>query len=779
MRVTRESLKMNMGGDSAEIDRICDEFEDEWRAGRIPSIQEFVLAADERLRLPLAQELIPVDEEFRRKRNLSLVTRTQYAELLKIPVEELGESSQLTADSTLITGHAPKPVAANGPHGSEPSEFPKFSGYTILGELGRGGMGVVYKAQQERPARIVALKTIHAVAAGHEEYIQRFRAEADAAGKLSHPGIVPIYATGEENGIHFISMGYVEGIDLDKMLDGKALPCLHAARIARDVALALHYAHEQKVVHRDIKPQNILMDADGNPRVTDFGLAKLVEDSDLTSSGQILGTAAYMPPEQAQGDTALAGPTADVYALGATLYRAITGRPPFQAASQMEILRQVVHEEPVPPRRLNQEIDADIETICLKCLEKSPSARFATAKELAEELTRYLNGESIYSRPVSGLTRLGRWCRRKPFAAASALLAAVLVIALSTAIPLILLARQKLETERFQNGLQRAEDQAAIDRATAEKEKVELQAKAEKSEMLFDMALTGARSEVRSTHNESGWTWRSLDRIQDVMNLSTDEDGHQTGLRTLIADLIGRTDVRERFSMGVEAQACVVVSPSGRYLALADNAGLPISEINLFEIADFLAAGSETIPQSVITCSVDTLADKLKMAAEDLLSEPREFETKNEGIRAIQFSPDESKLLAATRNGNIVLWDLTTTPPTCLFNRRFAGKQIFRVDFTNNPDQVVFQARWPWESSILSLESGELDVDSPVPQWDFAKLSDGRLLRAGNHDFRNSTADDLYNRRILQEDERLYFARLLLVSDDVAGIVSGNSIHFV
>lgn len=306
----------------------------------------------------------------------------------------------------------------------------RFGNYELLHEIARGGMGVVYKARQTTLNRIVALKMIKAGNLADEEEIQRFQAEAEAAAQLDHPGIVPIYEVGKQNAQHFFSMGFVEGQSLDRKLKDGPLSAKDAANLIKTIAEAVQYAHEHHIVHRDLKPANVLIGVDGKPRITDFGLAKrLSGDSGMTATGQVLGTPSYMPPEQAEGRTETIGAAADVYSLGAMLYALLTGRPPFQAANMMETLRQVCHQEPVSPRDLNASVDKDQETICLKCLEKDPAKRYASAGELAEDLTRYLARKPIFARPIGKPARMLRWCRRNPTGATVVGLLAILAFA--------------------------------------------------------------------------------------------------------------------------------------------------------------------------------------------------------------------------------------------------------------------------------------------------------------------------------------------------------------
>jgi serine/threonine protein kinase len=290
----------------------------------------------------------------------------------------------------------------------------RFGEYELLAEIARGGMGVVFKARQNDLNRTVALKMILAGPLAGEEEVLRFHNEAKAAAQLRHPNIVSIYEVGEHEGLHFFSMEYVPGGNLAQRLATGVLPGRTAARYIEQVARGLHYAHTKGVLHRDLKPANILLDEHDQPKLTDFGLAKMQGTAPaggpntLTQTGSIMGTPSYMAPEQAAGDTKAIGPASDVYSLGAVLYELITGRPPFKGESTMETVLQVLNQDPVPPRLLNRNVDADLEAICLKCLEKDPALRYASAQELADDLHRYLQGESVTAASINILERLTR-----------------------------------------------------------------------------------------------------------------------------------------------------------------------------------------------------------------------------------------------------------------------------------------------------------------------------------------------------------------------------------
>jgi len=305
-----------------------------------------------------------------------------------------------------------------------------FGDYELLEEIARGGMGVVYKARQTSLKREVALKMIRAGTLASSDEVDRFLREAEAAANLQHPNIVAIHEVGEHDGQHYFTMDYVAGRDLGALVKDGPLPPNRAACYVRIIAEAIHFAHQRGTLHRDLKPQNVLIDVADQPRITDFGLAKLMKvDSRLTQSGVVMGSPSYMPPEQAAGRHGDIGPASDGYSLGAMLYELLTGRPPFRGSTPMATLLEVLEAEPSAPRRLKADIPPDLETICLKCLEKSPSARYPTARALAEELDRYLKGEPILARPASAVRKTVSWARRHPGVLAA--LAALVMVALA------------------------------------------------------------------------------------------------------------------------------------------------------------------------------------------------------------------------------------------------------------------------------------------------------------------------------------------------------------
>lgn len=319
---------------------------------------------------------------------------------------------------------APVSLAATVDH-AQPN-WPEIPGHKILGLLGRGGMGVVYKASQLKLGRVVAIKMVSTEAA--PESLARFQIEAQAVASLQHPNIVQIYEVGDADGRPYIALEFVDGRTLSDRLSGKPQPPHESAEIVEQLARAMHYAHQRSIIHRDLKPANVLLTSDGTPKISDFGLAKrLAEDSSQTRTGAVMGTPDYMAPEQASGNSALIGPATDVHALGAILYDMLTGRPPFKGTSVFDTLAMVASAVPVPPRKLHGAVHRDLETICLKCLEKEPRHRYASAAELADELRRFLRSEPVRARPVSLWRRSVRCVARRP--AVAALAVAVTIVA--------------------------------------------------------------------------------------------------------------------------------------------------------------------------------------------------------------------------------------------------------------------------------------------------------------------------------------------------------------
>jgi tetratricopeptide (TPR) repeat protein len=462
-------------------ERFAAAWEQALRGGIPPRIDDFLAEVSAAERDALRRQLEHIDDKYRAAGTIefrappgSTMTSAGTVDLPAADDGTVDAPAQPAPDKTqqFSVSAGPPVVAAAAVH-----ELPNVAGYQILGVLGRGAMGVVYKARQRGLQRLVALKMI--LAGGHASPgdVARFRSEAEAVGQLQHPNIVQVYEVGDADGCPFFSLEFVDGGSLHRKIAGEPQPILPAAHLVQLLARAMDAAHQKGIVHRDLKPGNVMLTQPrpagsastsggvslseplyGVPKIADFGLAKRLEDeSGQTRSGTILGTPSYMAPEQAEGRSREVGPLADVYALGAILYELLTGRPPFRGATMWDTLDQVRHREPVPPAQLQPKVPRDLETICLKCLQKEAGRRYAGAGELADDLGRFLAGEPIRARPVGAVERGWRWCRRNPIVAALAaavfvsLLAGVVVasfFAVQASSRADQLADEKVETER-------------------------------------------------------------------------------------------------------------------------------------------------------------------------------------------------------------------------------------------------------------------------------------------------------------------------------------------
>jgi tetratricopeptide (TPR) repeat protein/tRNA A-37 threonylcarbamoyl transferase component Bud32 len=363
---------------------------------------------------------------------------------------------------------------------------PEVPGYVILEVIGRGGMGVVYKARHHRLDRLVALKMVLSGAHASPEQLARFTIESQAVAQLLHPGIVQIYEVGEHDGLPYFSLEFVAGGSLANKIGDKPQPAREAAAMVHDLAVAMREAHRHHIIHRDLKPANVLLTPDGHPKITDFGLAKRLDaDSQQTQTGATMGTPSYMAPEQAMGHTHQIGPLSDLYALGVILYEMLVGRPPFQGASPLETIELARSQEPVPPIRLQPKIPVDLETICLKCLQKDPLKRYADAAALAEDLQRFLEGRPILARPVGAVERLARWCRRNPKIAALAATVALLLATVTAVSSYAAISLDRYNAEFAARKAAEKNEQAAINarnlEAVARQKESEARAKVEKA----------------------------------------------------------------------------------------------------------------------------------------------------------------------------------------------------------------------------------------------------------------------------------------------------------
>ncbi len=485
------------------------------RPDRVDEVIAAYLEAEQTGRAPDEKELLARHPDLADQLRSFFANREYFQHLAEPLAPAATPAPQAPGTPTLVFDESSAPA-----HGTT---VRYFGDYELLAEIARGGMGVVYRARQISLNRHVALKMILAGQLASTQEVERFHREAEAAANLDHPNIVPIYEVGEHEGQHFFSMKLVEGRSLAEDVSRKDAKSAKpeeqppdfswrslrlCAKLLATVARAVDYAHQRGILHRDLKPANILLDKEGQPHVSDFGLAKRIQGGKgLTQSGAIVGTPSYMAPEQARGEKGLSI-AADVYSLGAILYEVLTGRPPFRAESPMATLLDVLGKEPEVPQRLNPAVGRDLETICLKCLDKEPSKRYSSAAALADDLERYLRYEPILGRPVGLAGRLGRWCRRNPMVATMTTLAifalgAVGNIAIVAAIrdgeQAVRIAQQELKNERQQR-------------------KHEQEEQAKDRERLRGSLIEQARAERRA-----GKRWESLRSLTQALQIRADD----------------------------------------------------------------------------------------------------------------------------------------------------------------------------------------------------------------------------------------------------------------
>jgi WD40 repeat protein/tRNA A-37 threonylcarbamoyl transferase component Bud32 len=536
---------------------------------------------------------------------------------------------------------------------------PLVPGYEILEELGRGGMGVVYKARQVKADRLVALKMILGAEQLDGSQRDRFRTEVEAIARLHHPNIVSVFEVGEHAGLPFFSLELCPAGSLDRQLGGALPPPLAAAALVQQLALAVQAAHDQGIIHRDLKPANVLLAEDGTPRVTDFGLAKKLDQSAaLTQSGAILGTPSYMAPEQAEGHKET-GPATDIYALGAILYECLTGRPPFKAATPLDTLRQVVCDEPVAPSRLQMNLPRDLETICLKCLNKEPHKRYRTAGDLADDLGRFRAGEPIQARPVGAVERGVKWVRRRP--AVAGLLAALAALT-GAALVLLTLAWQHAEVAR----------QAEADqRRLTEEQRRKLQRLS--AGLLLDRGVSlGEQKDPRGLL----WLTRALEVLKE-------EDADLD--RVIRTNLAHWSSQVHPLRFIVDRASCVTFSPDGKRVLTGGYAGIQLWDAGSGKLLGDL--GEPRFVRSVafspdgtkIASGSDRTARLWDVKSGSLLGKP--LEHAREGIDLVVFSPN-GKLLATRADDTVVLWDVEAQLPVGepLKHAGYINAVVFRPD---------------------------------------------------------------------------------------------------
>jgi WD40 repeat protein/tRNA A-37 threonylcarbamoyl transferase component Bud32 len=624
-----------------------------------------------------------------------------------------------------------------------------FGDYELLEEIARGGMGVVYKARQVSLNRIVALKMILAGELASEADVKRFRTEAEAAANLQHPNIVAIHEVGEHQGRHYFSMDYVAGTSLSALVRENPLPARRAAQYVQIIAEAIHYAHQQGILHRDLKPSNVLIDANDQPRVTDFGLAKrIAAGSELTGTGQVLGSPSYMPPEQAGARRGGAGPASDVYSLGAVLYELLTSRPPFQAETPLDTLMQVLDSEPVSPRLLNPKLPRDLETITLKCLRKEPPGRYASAAALAEDLERWLEGEPIQARPVGLGEQAWKWAQRRP-----AVAALVVIVPLALLVLVALLVSQSytntLKDANAKLQLAIGEAEAAKQAEEGQRIQAEQAGKAEEEQKIQTVNALGrveqyryfnlialAEREYRSGDisradellNDCpealrGWEWHYLHRVAQVPR--TVWQAHKDWVTSL-----SYSPDRDRLAAGGSDGTIHLhdENPSGQDTVIAGHPENVIA-VALGPGDNLASAGADGIKAwtlgnakerwTVRPVQVRGLAyspdgrfiasahDDKTVKVWDAASgkEVRTLTDHTSAVRPVAFSSDGKQLAAGALNGKVCVWD--TTNWNLLATLQLRG-WLLSVAFSPDGKYLAAAAIW------LGSPSAEVKV------WDLA-----------------------------------------------------------
>jgi eukaryotic-like serine/threonine-protein kinase len=600
----------------------------------------------------------------------------------------------LTPTVNATDGSATQPAAASPAAARGPVSVP---GYEILGELGHGGMGVVYKARQFRPARVVALKMLLSGRHARATDRARFEAEAEALAELQHPNIVPVYQVGEADGLPYFAMEHVEGGSLAHKLRGKPLPPREAAATVETLARAVHAAHQAGILHRDLKPGNVLLTGDGTAKVTDFGLAKrLNRGSDLTPSQAVMGTIAYMAPEQAEGKVKAVGTPADVYGLGAILYECLTGRPPIEADSDLKALSQLLHEDPPAPCKLNPAVPRDLEAVCLKCLQKDPQRRYASALELAEDLHRFLGGEATHARPAGALGRTVKWVRRRPALAALALTSFVAVCAVVGVIVSLFysqeLADRNADLSRARQRAEAARNQEKQAKARAEEERK----RAEVAEGLASHRLYAARM----LQAQQAWFDGNLPLTEQLIKDQVPPAGGRD-FRGFEWDYLSALTARvgQKLATHPGGAYAVTFSPDGKRLASAGADGVVL------------------------------------LWKEGLAAEPRKLPGEKQAGEALSvgFSPSGKRLAVGHADGSVVVWDADSgarreTLPRDQFGRVRALAYSPTGDYLVAVDDRDYLCIW----DLAGGKAGRPRVHPNVPSYAVAFLPrSNRFLLAG------------------------------------------------
>jgi WD40 repeat protein/tRNA A-37 threonylcarbamoyl transferase component Bud32 len=624
----------------------------------------------------------------------------QYDPTLALAADSAGSVNDMT--SAHLPGR-PDETANTIPLGSLPP-IPgtnikmHIPGYEILDVLGRGGMGVVYKARQLGLNRLVAIKMILSSQHANTEERMRFQTEAEAVAKLHHPNIVQIYDVGENEGNPYIALEFVDGGTLGARLVDHPMTARQAAELMEPIARAVHFAHTQGILHRDLKPANILMAPDGTPKLTDFGLAKRLgeESSHQTGTGSILGTPSYMAPEQAEGKVRGMTSAVDTYALGSILYHALTGRPPFFGETVLDTLQQVKNDDPVPPRRLQPKVPRDLETICLKCLQKEPHKRYPSAEAFANDLRAFLDDRTIHARPVSTGERVAKWAKRSPMVAS--LLALLAVVIVGGFLGMFALWRVAV-------GQREQADQSRALALEKSKTASELKDVAERNLEQSKRTLYAAQMNLaQDAHHEAKATrLRELLEKQDknlvgfeffFLKKLVDSDllplkGHTKQIRAVAF----RPPDGKQFATGSEDGTVVLWHPDApaarRHVSLGMHKG-PVRNLRFAAEGNLLASGGED--------------GTLRIWDLDSMKLLQDFQGHTRGINSVAFSPDGTKLVSASEDNTLAIWDVASAK----LIRAITGHEyaVTDVAFTSDGSRIA-SASMDRSVRVWDVETGK------------------------------------------------------------------------
>jgi WD40 repeat protein len=707
------------------LSQIVYDFEAAHQRGDAPAVGDFV-PRDAVNRTSIATELVRIDLEYRRKRGLPirldsylqpLPELAQDQEVLLELIEAECRQRQARGEPAEVEGYARRfPALAGrlatllGARTEQPSpsdELPKVPGYEDLRVIKRGGMGVVYRARQAGLRREVALKMLLGGDHAGPDELARFRMEAEAVGLLGNPHIVQIYEVGQCGGQPFFSMELMDGSLADR-IRAEPLPRAEAAGLVEKLARTMHAVHRRGILHRDLKPANVLLASDGTPKITDFGLAKRLDHADsLAASGAILGTPAYMAPEQAQGKSRarVLGPAVDVYALGAILYELLTGRPPFEGATLLEILKKVVHEEPAKPSWLRAGVPRDLDTICLKCLAKEPHRRYPDALALAEDLRRFQTHEPISARPVGRAERLLLWARRRPMQAALCGLALLVLVLGSLGGAAAWLWQ---EAEKARQETTKARDHLAVEKRLTEEAlhreeqanakarkayRQEKDAKRDLAQALYLRGVSLALAEWRENEvaladkllrecdpEQRNWEWDYVNRLCHSERLRL------TGHAGEVWSVCFRPDGKCLATASEDRTVKLWDAATGRQLHLPAKAhNAPVTSVCFSPDGKQLASGSANGTVKVWDAATGR--------------EPFSIQGHTAKVFSVTFSPDSKRLATASEDKTVKVWNAQT------------GKELFTI---GNPTGAVCCACFSHDSALLASTA-----DGPtVKVWD-------------------------------------------------------------